>query len=329
MTRWWRLWAVFLGAPAMAAAQTPLIEPSVALSCLTPAKEQRGTPEYPFDAWKLGRPGRVQVELEFGGPDRKPQTTVLLHEGDDAFIDAVKAHVRQFRVPCVESGTSKARVVFDFVFRPDDRKVVAAQPVDPDHEARMKQLACIRHVSGKGAPAYPPAALRRNLQGRVYLTMEFDAADQPPKATALSGDDGGPLRDAIQAWAAGYRMPCFQAPGPISTSVIYVYLIDGGGSYGFKPLAFTQFLGAVKDLQQQQLDFDFNKMGCPFDVRLTYLQPRLPNHVGQLGDYNPERLPFVDWLKGVQLNLPTALQAAVFADSLMLTIPCTRLTLNP
>ena len=110
MTRWWRLWVALLGAPAMAVAQTPLIEPSVALSCLTPTKELRGTPDYPFDAWKRGRPGRVQVELEFGGPDRKPQTTILAHEGDDAFVDAVRAHVRQFRVPCIETGTSKARV---------------------------------------------------------------------------------------------------------------------------------------------------------------------------------------------------------------------------
>ena len=312
----------------MVAAQTPLIEPSVALSCLAPAKEQRGVPEYPFDAWKRGEAGRVQVELAFGGPDSKPEVKVLSHEGDDSFVEAVKAHVRQLRVPCLDERSDHARLVFDFVFKPDERKPVAADPTDPDREASSKKAACIRHVDGKEAPVYPTAAKSEDIQGRVFLEMRFTGPDTPPEATVYSATGRGPLHRAVANWADGARMPCFDGPAPVTVSVIYVYVFSGAGAYGFKPLALPKFLGAVRDIRRQRLEFDFTRMGCPFDVRLTYLQPWRKNAVAQLVNNNPARHPFIEWLKGVQLDLPAPSLEAVYADSLTLTIPCTKLNLN-
>lgn len=327
MRCWW-LWVALLGAPAMAAAQTPLIEPSVALSCLTPAKEQRGVPEYPFDAWKRRQAGRVQVELAFGGPDSTPEVRVLSHEGDDSFVEAVKAHVRQLRVPCLDEQTPHARLAFDFVFRPDERKAVAADPTDPDREASIRKAACIRHVDGREAPAYPTAARDENIQGRVFLEMRFTGPDTPPEATVFSATGRGPLHRAVANWAAGARMPCFDGPAPVTVSVTYVYVMSGKGAYGFKPLTLPKFLGAVRDIRRQRLEFDFTRLDCPFDVRLTYLQPGRKNVVAQLDDNNPARQPFIEWLKGVQLDLPASSLEAVYADSLTLTVPCTKLNLN-
>lgn len=324
-----RLAAVLLGAPTLVAAQVPLIEPSAALECLTPGRDQRGTPEYPFEAWKLGRHGHVQVELTFGSPDRAPAVRVLEHQGDESFVEAVKRHSWKLRVPCLDKDGQQARVVFDYHFRPDERRVVAADPTDPELSARRQQLACIKHSSGQAAPAYPMDARRRDIQGRVYLEMSFTSADSPPDVSVYSARNSGPLHDAIAEWAVGYRMPCFASQAPVVARLTYVYLLDGAGGYGFKDISFMKFLGAVKGIRQQQIDFDFNQMGCPFDIRLTYLQPHRPNGVGQLGNVDPSRRPFLDWLRKAELDLPSRSLEAVYADQLTLTVPCTRINLNP
>jgi hypothetical protein len=324
-----RLGAVLLGAPLLAAAQSPIIEPSIALDCLKPARERRGTPEYPFDAWKRSLGGRVEVELSFSAPDRAPAVKVLTNEGDDSFVEAVRSHVRQFRLPCVDSGISRGRLVLDYRFQPDDRKVAVADPTDPDHEARRKQLACLRHTSGQKGPRYPPLALRNGIQGRLHIELQFDAAGTPPKFQVYSATGRGPLHKAMEDWLPEYRLPCFVGPEPVKTSLQYVYMFEGSGNYGFKPMEFVQFLSAIKGIRQQTIGFDFNQMGCPFDVRLTYLQPHRANKVGQLGNHDPARLPFLDWLQKVQLDLPSKLLESVYADSTTLTIPCTHLNLNP
>ncbi|MFZ5547776.1 MAG: energy transducer TonB [Pseudomonadota bacterium] len=324
-----RLAAVLLGAPMAVAAQSPTVEPSIARACLKPAPELRGEPEYPFDAWKRGLGGRVEVELSFRSADRSPSVKVLANEGDDSFVEAVRAHVRQFRLPCIDKDLEQARLVFEYVFKPDDRKIAAADPKDPDHEARRKQVACLVHTSGRKAPDYPPAALRRDLQGRILIDMQFDAADKPPSYKVYSATGAGPLHEALEDWVPGYRLPCFAGPGSAKMSVKYTYLIDGGSGYGFKPLGLMQFLGAVKGIRDQRLDFDFNQMACPFDVRLTYLQPHRRNNVHQLVSYEPSRQPFIDWLRTAELNVPERMLQAVYADEITLTIPCTRINLTP
>lgn len=325
--RW--LWVALLGAPALVAAQTPLIEPSVALSCLAPAHDQRGAPEYPFEAWKQRRHGLVQVELTFDAPDKRPQVRVLRQLGDDSFVEAVQAHVRNFRMPCIGKGADQARLRFDYEFTPDDRKVATAEPRDLDHEVTGEQMSCIRHISGKGAPAYPPQAIRREEQGRVHLVLRFDAADRPPVTTVLSAHQRGALHGELEVWAQGLRMPCFQGTRPAAARLTYVYTLKGSKGYGFKDIGLMQFLGAIRGIREQRVDFDFNQMGCPFDVRVTYLQPHAANEVSQLVTYDPVRLPFIEWLRKAELNVSHEMLEAVYADQLTLTIPCTRLNLIP
>ncbi len=328
MKRLRRLWALLLGAPMMVAAQVPVIEPSRVLSCLTPPTAQRGLPEYPDRERKMDIGGSVQVELTFSGPDRRPDVKVLRQEGSDAFVDAVSAHVRQLRAPCVRPDMPPARVTFDFVFKPDEKRVATAGPVDPDHAENQRLLQCLKHTSGSLQAPYPEAAWRREIQGRVFARLRFDAADQPPASEVYSARNKGPLHDAVESWVQGLRLPCYSGR-PVHAGFTYVFLIDGTPQYGFKDLTLGQFLGAVRDIRQQRLDFDFTAMGCPFEVRLTYLQPRRANVVHQLDTYDAARKPFLDWLETVELNVPARSLDAIYADTLTLPIPCARLDLNP
>ena len=307
------LGALVLAAPARA--QQVSLEPSAAVDCLSPAAAERGAPEYPFIEFKDGTAGRVKVVLSFTSPSTRPAVKVLAQEGGSSFVDAVEAHVRSFRVPCHDGSERAVRLVFDFVFRMDDRKVYPSPPVDADQAARQAQLACLVHESGHKAPEYPQAALRSELQGRVLTRLRFDAPDRSPVAEIFTYPTAGAgyrqqramalLSDQVKDWLAGYRLPCLQGE-PITMSIIFVYRIEGSAS-GFKPgLSLMSLLPMVRGIRQQRLAFDTTSMACPFEVELTYRRPHLPNWVGEVGSTDPARQPLLDWLQQIELDLPAS-----------------------
>jgi hypothetical protein len=302
--------------------------PSAALSCLQPAAAVRGVPEYPFTPWKAGKGGRVKVELVFTIPGGRPKVVVQTHEGPDELLDAVREHVRAFRVPCLDDVSAPARLVFDFVFKPDDeRQVVWARSTDADEPARRRMLDCMRHASGEKAPPYPQRALSSGLQGRVLIRLRFAAPDQPPQVEAFSRPSAKWLSGGSQRWVSDMRMPCHSG-GPIDATMLFIYRIEGS-QFGFKPLDLLQLLRVTRDIKDVTLKIDTTRMGCPFDLQLDYRQPLLPNRVGEVEPVNPERQPLIDWMKTVELQLPERSLDAVFADTTTVTVPCLKLDLKP
>lgn len=322
-----------------AAAQQVTLEPSAAVLCLTPAVAERGAPEYPFVAFKRGQTGRVKVALTFTTPQTRPAVDVVLQEGGDEFVDAVKQHVRDFRVPCHDGGETPVKLVFDFVFRADDRQVHWSPPVDADDPARKAQVACIAHQSGRKAPEYPPGVLRAGYQGRVLMRLRFESPDQPPviETFVRRGVGGGfaernlerALVSHVEQWAAGYRMPCHQGQ-PIATTFTFVFNMLEDQVYGFKPdLPLMSVLSMVRDIRKQRLAFDFNRMGCPFDVALQYRRPVQPNLVGEVGSQDPARRPFLAWLASVDFDLPEEALSSIYGDTAHFTVPCLKIDLQP
>ncbi|WP_374675747.1 hypothetical protein [Ideonella sp.] len=308
-------------------AQVPVIDPSITLQCLKPAKAQRDALAYPFDAWKDGKGGRVQVELLFHSPDRGPAVSVLPADADERLVDAVKFHVNTFRLPCVDRGVSQGRVILEYVFKPDDQRVAASEPRDPEVERRQALWACVRHVSGAKSPAYPPDARQALRQGSVQTRLEFRSADTPPIAQVWSATGNGPLHTGVEEWVKGYRMDCHPGGESVTQDLQFRFRLEGAPAVGFKPLTLMQLLPAVKGIRDQRLAFDFTQMDCPFDVRLTYLQPHAPNKVVQLDSFEPSRRPLVDWLQGIELNMRGTQLEAVYADDLLLSVPCAKINL--
>ena len=336
MRRAWALAAGLMAAGAAMAQQT-VLEPSAAVQCLSPPAAERGAPAYPFAAYKQGLHGRVMVRLRFTGPGLVPAVTVLAHEGDDGFIDAVKLHVRTLRVPCL--GDQPAELDIDYVFRPtDDQPVAPAVPVDPRHAARQRQMACLTRVDGASYPDYPRQALEQGAQGRVLMELRFDAPDKPPAVRLLPrvGGDAAEQRshatrvflDPLRSWAEGYRLPCLDGD-PLTIAQVYTYRIEGS-DFGFKPgLGLRELLPLVRGVRQQRLQFDTQAMGCPFNLSLLYRQPNLPNQIQETGAPVAARAPLLDWLRGIQLDLPHRALDAVYGDTLVFTVPCLKIDLNP
>jgi hypothetical protein len=313
---------------ATAQAQEVTLEPSAALRCLTPAADVRGTPEYPPDAWKRGQAGEVVVELIFTVPEGRPEVKVLRSTGPDELVDAVKAHVRAFRVPCLAGAEVPVRLRQTYSFVTDQRAVHWAHPVDQSDAERQTLLRCVKHESGKRGPEYPELARREGVQGRVLARLRFDAPDKPPHMEIFAPRAARMLASQVEEWVKGYRMPC-HAGAPVAGVWTFMYFFQGERLYGFNDVTFRQFLMSIKDIDKQRLVFDLTTMACPFDVRLAYRQPHLPNAVGELGSQDPSRRPFLDWLALATLDLSRDNQAAVFGDSVTLPIPCLKIDLKP
>ena len=117
--------------------------------------------------------------------------------------------------------------------------------------------------------------------------------------------------------------------GPTTSSWTYIFVMEGD-AYGFRPgLSLMAFLGSVRDIRQQRVEFDLSTMACPFEVELQYRQPYLPNLVGEVGQYNPSRQPFLSWLAAADLDLPGRALDSVYGDKLRLLVPCLNINLKP
>ena len=334
--RWAVVLAGLLLAASCAMAQRSTLAPSAAVACLSPPPAQRGTPDYPFEAFKYKLPGDVHVRLRFTGPERAPAVTVLDHQGDAGFVDAVRGHVATFRLPC-HDGVAPVDLDFSFAFRPDETPQPPV-PTDLADAERQRQLQCMEHRSGLNMPSYPMPALKAGVQARVPVELRFEAPDLPPAVRLLPRVGGDSVQrgryetdvflSTLRSWAEGYRLPCLSG-GPITVERTFVFVVEGD-AWGFKPgVSLRELLPLVRNIRQQRLQFDFTRMQCPFDLRLSYFQPNLPNVVQQTGTPVAARQPFIDWLTQVQFDMPDKSLDSVYGDSLTITVPCLKIDFNP
>ena len=305
------------------------LEPSAASGCLTATDKQQPVPVYPFAEYKLNKPGRVLVELSFGGPSLRPAVAVLESSGGDSFVDAVKEHARSLRVPCMEAGSGPVALRREYVFKPLS-ELSEAGPVQDAGDARRSQLlACMQKPSAP-TPDYPYRAQLRGTRGRVIALLSFTAADQAPGVKMLHRPSAEELADAVKPWLAGYRLPCFNAAQDtaFAATVAFVFRFDGD-AFGFKPLTLQQFLGSTTNLGLRPLTVDTRTMGCPFNLRLMYRQPMLQNVLYTVGPYLAAREPLLEWLRGASLDLKSSALDSIFGDTADIAVPCIKLDIQP
>lgn len=325
-TRLWLLLLCWLALPA--AGQQVTLEPSAASRCLAPPEAQRGTPDYPFDAWKRGLPGRVKVEFQFTVPDGPPTVHVIESEGDPDFIGAVREHARTLRLPCPELLTSPVRLAFEFAFVPDRRQVLWSHPADLADPDRRQRLKCVRHLSGEKAPVYPDEARRAAVAGRVLARLRFESADHPPRAEVFGRHASRLLQRQIRNWVEGYRMPCHDGAA-VEGVWTFEFMFDGDKAYGLRSVTLQQLLRLDPRIDTTRLMLDTTTMGCPFEMRMRYRQPFMRNTIGEFGNTNAARQPLADWLSGLELALPARQLDAAFGDTTTVAVPCMKIDLKP
>ena len=309
----------------VAMAQSVTLPSSSAIACMSPAEAARGLPVYPEDLIAAKIDDTVRVELVFKAPDAAPEVRVLSESAHKSLVEAVRAHVLQLRVPCLPAGAQPARIAQDYVFRPDDgRRVAALAPEDLDEPGRRRQFACLTRIAGP-AQDYPRRALEANQEGNYLVRMRFMDAASAPEADILAGPMHPPLRQALKGFVESYRLPCLEQ-GPLALELVYVFRIEGNPRTVLNDMSLTRFLGAAAKMPLPA-SFDFNTMGCPFDLRVMHRQPHARHVVQQLEPAHPGRRTFIDWLSRVELKLSAQQSLQVLGDTFTLSVPCAKLEL--
>lgn len=326
-TEWrWLAWVGVLWCavvPGRSWAQVEVPMPSPAVSCLTKGESEQ--PEYPKASLLRKDGGTVKLELTFERADRPPEVKILDADASEAtrsLSEATLRHVAGFRLPCLAAGAPPVVLRQDYVFVPNDgRKVMSTVPVD---QAKKKDdSSCIRHEAGSLRPEYPATSLRAGVSGNVYVELKFTSPTTAPEIKILA-KQSDILAEAVRAHAEGLRMPC-QTGEPHSTSMLFHFILEERPRLVLKDLSLIPFLKSVQHLPPAY--FDFNTMGCPFDLRVNYMQPYRANFVGQLETPRPERQALLDWLSGLRLNLEEADNTSVLGDTFTLRVPCLILNL--
>jgi hypothetical protein len=315
-------------------AQTTSVLPSAAQRCLTRGELLLGTPTYPQAALEAKASGRVSLELEFTAPDVGPELLRLnvdrvdRREHADQFERSVREFIKAYRVPCLSTG-EKSKLTQEFVFLPHDRRGVTMMASSDQSFGRGERLrGCLRHQDPKAQPLYPSSDLRAERQGTVVVRLEFTAADAAPTVTVLDNGGGARFADVSREHALGYRMPCHDGAGSASLLTLYTFKIEGSSRVTLKDVSLPTLVAAFRGIRNANVYFDFDAMGCPFEVLFRPMQPHAPNDVGVVGEVNEERRFFLDWLSRQQLDLPAKQVNALLGQEARVSVPCMLLNLS-
>lgn len=303
-----------------------VLEPAE-FACLTPAAADRKPIEYPEAARHAGLSGLVRVRLVFQHPQKPPRVSFIAYADVREFNDLVEDYVSAYRLPCLREDADPVTATQEFAFRPDDGRPVAWRHLRGE-DVDLQSEACRPRYPAK-PPEFPRAAMDRGAVFAVLLVRTtFHGPTRPPEVEVVHQVGAPPFEKAVTRWASQVRLPCLREDQTLSTVQRVSFELDSPGQIVLKDLSLQQLVPAIDKLDEQHVHFDFNAMGCPFDVRLRLFRPILKNSVGEVGAADPRRDAFLDWLSGISLKLSPKDFNHVLGSSMTVSVPCTQLDLR-
>jgi hypothetical protein len=319
-------WAA-LAAPALPEAGAMLQLEPAEFACLTPAAADRQPIEYPEGARRARLSGLVQVRLVFQHPQKPPRISFVTRAGVREFDDLVENYVSAYRLPCLREDADPVTATQEFEFKSDDGQPVVWRDLRGDG-VDLQSEACRPRYPAKH-PEFPRAAMDRGVRFAALLVKTtFHGPTQPPEVTMLHQEATHHFVTEVSRWASQIRLPCLKEDQVVSTAQVFTFALDSEGDIFLRDRTLQQLVPAIDKLDEQHVHFDFNAMGCPFDVRLRLFQPVMKNPVGEVGASDPRRAAFLDWLSGISLKLPPKVFSHVMGSTMTVSVPCTQLDLR-
>ena len=322
----WLLVAALASGPAWAGAgliAVPLDDP---LRCLV---RPAAALAYPDGLAEAKHGALVRVRLEFTAANRPPAVEVFYNSGRRRFEEAVIEHVRAYRLPCLGAGSVRATQEFSFSHRDASQVHWSPERVD-EAESGKDAEACVS--LGEGKPDYPLISRisSRMPQGVVLVKIGFDGIGRAPKVDVLYDAHSPRLASAVHDHiVAQYRATCApRGAFPFEALQAFDFQVADEKQFRLKDVGLKSFVAALKNVEPRQQVFDFNTMGCPFDVELHMFRPHANNAVGQVGGVDPNRREFVEWLKKATLRLEGAAARQLVGAPITVRVPCGTLDLS-
>lgn len=308
-------------------------QPSAALECLTPRLAERPQPIYPPQRLERKEGARFELELRFDHPQRGPRIRLLPGtaglEPTQDFVDAASEWASALRVPCLAADAGPVLLRQRFEFEPlAVGRASAGLPEDPDAERRSRIQACLSHADGSARPRYPVMDIQADRQGNVLARLVIRSADTAPEVEILTEPPRARFGAIVRDWASGLRAACFDGGEPVRLGYVFRFLIQDGDRVQIPNLDLRRLVNAL-DGYPGPIAADTQQMGCPFDLRITYYAPFLDNLVLEIGDTVAARAPLLHWLQKVSLRINTDRPNRLLGDSFILSVPCTRLDIQP
>ncbi|MGM9516342.1 hypothetical protein ACS5PK_18980 [Roseateles sp. DB2] len=322
-----RLLAAFVISAALggaAQAQTDSTPPSAAqsLSCLRlPSAALSYPAKHRFDRSH----GLMRLRLHFEKPDAAPRVEVLANTAREDMQDRVYRYVDDYRLPCLrpEDGTVSAVQEFNF-----SNSAMEELPVPETPQRRLPFCLVMPREDMRA-----PMSLSQQVQHVVASALFSGTGDQPPEVKILHSTGDRRIEEAVIERVQSYRLPC--RTGQQEPQVMrqqFTFVPAGHRRFVLKQDAFSlvDFLSMTQGAQQLKAFFDFDTMNCPFKVNYTMYSPALPNEVAVGGKRDPNRIPFLRWLRERQLAFSSERQAnELFGQKVQIQVPCGRLDLQP
>ena len=297
------------------------------VSCLTPTADRLPPLVYPPDELILKQDATVRVRLGFDGPDEAPKVEFLFGGGQPAFVAEVKKRINVYRVPCLPKSRSRPLLITqEFNFDPRDGRPVISNPPLADgstvlanscSQDGIEKITYPRQRMLEGTAISSP---ERVAEGVVLAMIDLTSADVAPKIRILYDAGSKQLADEVIEGVRKARVRCDRYPATLLQAVHFQ--IADNTRYGLKDMTLRSFAGAVTNLEVRKIKFDFGTMSCPFDVNVTMYQPHYANSVGEVGNSDPNRADFLEWLRGLSLRLPPESAKHLVGATTRISVPC-------
>ncbi len=325
----WACW----GQASQAAPASEALDRS--LLCGQPPSEQTKVLAFPVAEPMPPHGVVVRVQMAFADLSGEPAVQVVYNSGSRAFADVVVASVKAYRLGCLTGEKAPSSFAREYQFVPGEiPKVVTGAFV----RLKAREQSAAECLKGGEKPPWPPlpspspsaafAKADRLEPGYVIVRLTFSRPDEPPSTEVLFSGSGRRFEATVRAHVNGYRLPCHDPAGkPLVATQVFHYVYEGEQTIA-SPISLQQWLSVADNVTARRVRFDFTTMSCPFDVRLTYLQPYMPSSVEDQTRSDPNKQAFADWLGGLTIKPALSAGNKLIGRLFNVSVPCLVLDLS-
>ncbi len=166
--------------------------------------------------------------------------------------------------------------------------------------------------------------IKQKTSGTVIGLAQFSKTGAPVAVEVIYNSGSDDLKTVVEEYLGEYRWTCPWNSGEPNFRLQqqFSFTDPEKRSYVLRDTNLVKFLGQVKDIEKQEVDFKLDTMACPFDVVLTVQQPVLKNKVGEVGTANLNRAELLGWLETLSLDVSSAVFEQVLGQTVKIHVPC-------
>ena len=271
----------------------------------------------------------VRVQLRFESANQAPKVDVLYANGSDASLQRIKDFVAAYRLPCWKPDLGAVTAVQEFSLN-TPRHLYVREPGGSGREetAVGDTAGCVVRTpalwEGVGLPD-----IQLHMQMLALITFPDAVMGSPTvvvKALTASPQLRRQLKSRIEE---RYRSDCPAMAGRTISQVFMFSPQDRSRMvFANRGIGLVDWLKTIKAKNYEPKFLDLESMGCPFSVTVELGQPLIDNDVREVGEPDPNRLPFLKWMKSVSSGLSSALVEHLLFQKVLVDVPCGQLDLR-